>query len=285
MQRHRVLIAFGIAWASALLLSYWVYTKSTAPEVRDVVPVVVAARDLPLGARLQQDNVKLVTVERRDLPRGVFQNLSDLADRALAVPVAANEMILSGKLAPKGSGEGLTALIELGARAVSVQINEVSGVAGFIQPGTRVDILFTRIFSNGDAATTTLLQNVKVIAYGRQFEPGARPATADASRATVATLLVTQEEAEKLVLAAQRGRLHFSLRNGLDDGINEPSAPIESSDLGIDDPRKPVTPARPAGPTLQTGPVVPPVPPPPPPPKPTIVQIFRAEKMTEITLK
>jgi len=284
MQRHRVLAAFGIAWLSALLLSYWVYTKSTAPESRDVVSIVAAARDLAVGTRLQQDHVKLVTVDRKDLPKGVFQNTSDVLDRALSAPVTANELVLSGKLAAKGSGDGLTALIEPGLRAISVQVNEISGVSGFIQPGTRVDILFTRIFTNGEAATTTILQNVKVIAYGRQFDPGTRPVATDNSRPTVATLLVTQDEAEKLVLAAQRGRLHFSLRNGLDDVVAEPSEPTESTDLGIDDPRKPVAPVRssmaqpqtPANPPQAVATVV---------PKTLVVRIFRGDKVTEQTLK
>lgn len=248
MQRHRVLVAFGIAWLSATLLSWWVYKKSTAPESRDLVYAVAAAQDLPIGKRIQQDNLKLVTLDRKDLPKGAFLKIPDAVDRAVSVPVAANELVLSGKLAVKGSGEGLTALIEPGTRAISVQVNEISGVSGFIQPGTRVDILFTRVFSNGDAATTTILQNVKVIAYGRQLDPGARVDPRDTSRPTVATLLVSQEQAEKLVLAEQRGRIQLALRNSLDDEITEPSDPIQSADLGIEDPRKPK--AAPAGPPV-----------------------------------
>ena len=246
MQRHRVLIAFGIAWLSALLLSWWVYKKTTAPQPRDVVSVVAAAHDLPVGKRLQPDDLKLVTLDRKDLPKEAFLKVSDVVDRTVAVPVAASELALGGKLAAKGGGEGLTALIEPGTRAISVQVNEISGVSGFIQPGTRVDILFTRVFSNGDAATTTILQNVKVIAYGRQLEPGARPDPRETSKPTVATLLVSQEEGEKLVLAEHRGRIQLALRNALDDEITEPSEPVRSADLGIDEPRKPVAaPVRP----------------------------------------
>ena len=117
-------------------------------------------------------------------------------------------------------------MIEPGTRAISVQVNEISGVSGFIQPGTRVDVLFTRVFSNGDAATTTILQNVKVIAYGKQLDPGARVDPRDTSKPTVATLLVTQDQAEKLVLAVQRGQIQLVLRNALDDEITEPSDPV-----------------------------------------------------------
>src|SRR6516164_8349644 len=250
MRQHRVLIAFGIAWLSALLLSWWVYKRTTAPQTRDVVPVAAAARDLPLGKRLQTDDLKLIALDRKDLPRGVFLKPGDLVDRAVAVPILSGEIILAGKLAAKGSGEGLTALIEPGKRAVSVHVNEISGVSGFIQPGTRVDVLFTRTFSNGDAATTTILQNVKVIAYGRQLDPGAKVDPRDTSRPTVATLLVTQEQAEKLVLAGQRGRIQLVLRNGLDDEIADGGDPVASADLGIEEPRKlqPVVQARPAPP-------------------------------------
>src|SRR5438094_5021275 len=242
MQRHRVLVAFGIAWMTALLLSWWVYKKTTAPQPRDLITVAAAAHDLAIGRRIQADDLKLVTLDRKDLPRGVFVKTSDVVDRAVAVPIVAGEIVLNGKLAPKGSGEGLTALIEPGMRAVSVQVNEISGVSGFLQPCTRVDVLFTRTFSNGDAATITILQNVKVIAYGRQLDPSAKLDPRDTTRPTVATLLVTQEEAQKVVLAQQRGRIQLVLRNGLDDKVDEFSDPVAAGDLGIEEPRRPQPP-------------------------------------------
>src|SRR2546427_632665 len=284
MQRHRVLVAFGIAWMTALLLSWWVYKKTTAPQPRDLITVAAAAHDLAIGRRIQADDLKLVTLDRKDLPRGVIVKTSDVVDRAVAVPIVAGEIVLNGKLAPKGSGEGLTALIEPGMRAVSVQVNEISGVSGFIQPGTRVDVLFTRTFSNGDAATITILQNVKVIAYGRQLDPSAKLDPRDTNRPTVATLLVTQEEAQKVVLAGQRGRIQLALRNSLDDEITASSDPVKSIDLGIEEPRKP-QPAPPARPVL--------------PPDPVaraskaaktdedthVIRIYRGDKMTEEKVK
>ncbi|MSV27135.1 MAG: Flp pilus assembly protein CpaB [Bryobacterales bacterium] len=240
MQRHRVLIAFGIAWLTALGLSWWVYRSSSAPEKRDTVSIVAAAKDLPIGKRVETADVKLITLDRKDLPKGAFLKAADIVDRAVSVQVTTNEPILAGKIAAKGSGEGLTSLIEPGTRAISVQVNEISGVSGFIQPGTRVDVLFTRVFSNGDAATVTILQNVKVIAYGKQLEAAARVDPRDTSKPTVATLLVTQDEAEKLVLAMQRGRIQLVLRNALDEEVNEDVIPTQSVDLGIEEPRRPV---------------------------------------------
>ena len=244
MQRHRVLVAFGIAWLTALLLSWGVYRRSNAPESRQVIQAVAAARVVPVGTLLSAADLRLVQLDRKDLPQGAFFKTSDVVDRAASTPLTANELVLEGKLAAKGSGAGLPALIEPGLRAVSVQVNEVSGVAGFIQPGTHVDVLFTRTLANGDAATTTILQNVKVLAYGQRLESAARPEVRPAGRTdlrentrpTPATLLVTQEQAEKLALAVQRGRIQLALRNPLDSEISERTEPVGSADLGITEP-------------------------------------------------
>src|SRR5882762_5268849 len=286
MKRHRVLLAFGIAWLSALLLSWWVYKRTTAPPSRDLVYVVAASQDLPVGRRIQAGDLKLIALDRKDQPKGAFLKTSDIVDRSVVVPMAASELVLNGKIAGKGSGEGLSALIEPGTRAISVQVNEISGVSGFIQPGTRVDVLFTRSFCSGDAYLTTLLDNMKVIAYGRQLDPGAKVDPRDTSRPTVATLLVTQEQAEKLVLAGQRGRIQLALRNGLDHEVTRSSDPVQAADLGIDEPRKAAT--------KSVAPVVPIVPRAAPvvvtkTSKPEneghVVRIYRGEKVTEETLK
>jgi len=294
MPRQRVLLAFGIAWTVALLLSWWVYTRTAAPRTRDVVRVVSAAQDLPIGKRIQATDLKLVEFDRTAVPKGAFQKTADVGDRIVSTPLAAGEVLLASKLAAKGGGEGLAGLIEPGFRAVSVQVNESSGVSGFIQPGTRVDVLFTRIFPNGDAATTTILQNVKVLAYGRQTDPSAKPDARESNRITVATLSVSKAEAERLVLAEQRGKVHFALRNGLDDEVAEPSDPLKTSDLGIEDPRKPQPPApRPVVAPPAAPPVTPPTPkveqPIAPPAKAesqkTVVRIYRGDKLTEQELK
>jgi len=254
MQQHRVLVAFGAAWLTALFLSWAVYKKTTAPQSRQTVQVVAAAEDLPAGKRIGSSDVKLLTIDRKDLPKGALFKTSDAVDRAVLAPLVSNELVLNGKLAAQGGGEGMTALIEPGLRAVSVQVNEISSVSGFIQPGTRVDVLFTRQFSNGDAATTTLLQDVKVIAYGKQLAPQSKANSEDATKTNAVTLLVTEEEAEKLALAIQRGRIQLVLRNPLDDDIVENSEPVSAADLGIEEPQKKEPPR-------------PPVVAPPPPPK------------------
>ena len=243
MQRHRVLVAFGIAWLAALVLSWAVYKKTAAPEKRQVVQVVAAAVDLPIGKRVAKSDVKLVTVDQKNLPGGANYKIDDVLDRALTWPVLSNELLLNGKLTPKGGGEGIIAQITPGMRAVSVQVNEITGVNGFVQPGTRVDVLFSRIFANGDAAATTILQNIKVIAYGTKLDPQAKVDTREANKTTTtATLLVNETEAAKLALAIQRGKIQLVLRNPLDSEISDDMDPVVSADLGLPEPVKPAPP-------------------------------------------
>ena len=175
MQRHRVLVAFAVAWLSALALSWWVYRTNSAPQKRDVVSIVVATKDLPLGKRVEQTDVKLATVDRQNLPKGAFLKAADAVDRGTSVPMTTNEPILATKLAVKGSGEGLTSLIEPGTRAISVQVNEISGVSGFIQPGTRVDVLFTRLL-------WVIAQREDYVGMGIGCQHGTKHQTGDAER-------------------------------------------------------------------------------------------------------
>src|SRR2546429_6558664 len=104
MQRHRVLVAFGIAWLTALLLSWWVYKKTTAPQARDVISVAAAAHDLAIGKRIQTDDLKMVTLDRKDLPRGVFVKASDVVDRAVAGSNLSRVSWFERKTAPQGTG-------------------------------------------------------------------------------------------------------------------------------------------------------------------------------------
>src|SRR5689334_22591939 len=126
MQQNRVLVAFALAWLSALLLSWYVYKRTNAPQTRDLVSVVAAAHDLPIGKRIETGDVKLLSLDRKDLPKGAFLKSAEVIDRAVATPISAGELLLNPKLAAKGSGQGLTALIDPGMRAVSVQINDIS---------------------------------------------------------------------------------------------------------------------------------------------------------------
>ena len=148
------------------------------------------------------------------LPAGVYTKKSQVLDHGVIMPIAKGEFILPSKLAPENAGSGLPSLIPRGMRAVSVRVNEVVSVAGFVGPGTRVDILLTGT-PNGSSEpqTTTVLQNVAVIASGHTLE---RNASGDAQNTPVITLLTSPEDAERLTLASSEGKIQLSLRNPLD---------------------------------------------------------------------
>src|SRR5579863_645391 len=147
MNTNRLLIGLVIALVVAFLLSSFVYKQfqkvSTNKPTVETQPLVVAAVPLALGTRLDSTNTKIIQWPANQPVVGMFSRLEDCADRAAITPLAANEPVLEAKLAPKESGAGLSATIPEGMRAVSVAVNEVVGVAGFVIPGTMVDVLVT----------------------------------------------------------------------------------------------------------------------------------------------
>jgi pilus assembly protein CpaB len=276
---------FGICWLFAALISWAVYRQATAPSSRDAVQVAGAAREVPVGQKLVEADLKIIEIARKDLPSGAILHREDAVGRAVLFKLEANEPVLDSKLAPKLGGEGLTAMIEPGKRAVSVQVNETIGVAGFVQPGSKVDVLFTRSLQNGDAAATTILQNVAVLAYGRNLQ---RPtAASDAKQppqitgqGVTVTLLVTQEEAERVALAVQRGKIQLALRNPLDSKQEEQTA-VYADDLGISEPVRNV----PRPPVVEAPKPVAVVVAPPKPKDPregrVVIKVFRGNKASE----
>ncbi|MFZ1129847.1 MAG: Flp pilus assembly protein CpaB, partial [Terriglobales bacterium] len=177
------------------------------------VPVVVAADDIQVGTKLDTHDVRVVTLPQSAVPPGAYSAPSKVLGRGAVMPMSAGEFILPSKLAALNAGAGLPSMIPQGMRAVSVRVNDVVSVAGFVQPGTRVDVLATGGQGANDRQTTTVLENVAVIAVGKSLD---RNATADAQTAPVITLLVSPDDAQKLALVSQEGRIQLSLRNPLD---------------------------------------------------------------------
>lgn len=215
MDRQKLLLIFGGAWVSAALLTWFLYARTKAPQTEKIVKVVAAARDLPAGTRLRKGDLKAVSMVERDTPRGAILDERLLADRVLLFPVSNNEPVLSGKVAALVGAEGVTATIDAGKRAISVQITDSSGVSGLIQPRAHVDVLFTRTGSMTEAVTNTILEDVVVLAIGRATESQAIDPK-QRSTAQTATLLVSPEEAQKLELAKNQGKISLALRNPLD---------------------------------------------------------------------
>src|ERR1017187_1081428 len=218
MNRSRLLMIGGLALAVGLLVAFTVYNRlrTFAGSANNAggVPVVVAADDIQVGAKVQAQDVLVVTIPAAAVPPGAFSATSKVLGRGAVMPVSKGEFILPSKLAALNAGAGLPSLIPQGMRAVSVRVNDVVSVAGFVQPGTRVDVLATGNQGGGnDRQTTTVLENVLVLAVGKSLD---RNASADAQTAPVITLAVSPDDAQKLALVSQEGRIQLSLRNPLD---------------------------------------------------------------------
>jgi len=219
MDRQKVAMIFGVALLAALALTWFLWAKTTAPKKEPELRAVAATRDLPPGTRIAAADVRVVLVKQAALPKGAISDVKSALNRAVLYPVSANEILTNSKLASLSGVEGIPAMIEPGRRAVAVPITETSGVAGLIQPRSRVDVLFTRSGSVAEASTVTILQDVEVLSIGRATTAGQTTGQMDpraAQRSSTATLLVTPEEARKLELAKNQGRISLALRNPLD---------------------------------------------------------------------
>ena len=206
----------GLALAVGLLVSFTVYNRLRIfaggnNNVRGV-PVVVAADDIQVGAKLEAHDVHVITLPQTAVPPGAFSVVSSVLGRGAILPVSKGEFVLPSKLAPLNAGAGLPSMIPQGMRAVSVRVNDVVSVAGFVQPGTHVDVLATGSEGN-ERQTITVLENVLVLAVGKSLD---RTATAEAQTAPVITLAVSPDDAQKLALVSQEGRIQLSLRNPVD---------------------------------------------------------------------
>jgi pilus assembly protein CpaB len=145
---------------------------------------------------------------------GAFGRIEDVVNRGVISPLSANEPLTNTKLAPLEGGAGLPPSIPEGMRAISLRVNEVVGVAGFVVPGTRVDIMVT-IGSAQGTVSRVVLSNVQVLTAGTRYDQE-KAKDGEAMPSSVVTVLVTPEDAERLTLAANAGPLMLTLRNPLD---------------------------------------------------------------------
>ena len=183
--------------------------------------IVVAVAPLGLGSIVGERDVKLVDWSGGALPTGYVGRIEDVVGRGLTVPLAANEPLMTSKLAAKGIGGGLPVIIEDGMRAFSVAVDPVVGVSGFVLPSTRVDVLLTLNAGGAqrEAATKVIMQNVRTLAAGQSIQ---QDRDGKPQQVPVVTLLVSPEQAETLALAANQGRIQLALRNTLDT-VNVPT--------------------------------------------------------------
>jgi pilus assembly protein CpaB len=282
MTRMRILIVLVIAVLAGGGLAAGTYRYLQNMPVKEVnaptKPVVVANADLALGTELHRDDLTVMQWPAAGVPEGAFGDVQSLVGRGLIVSVVRHEPILPGKLASKEAGAGLPPIIPPGKRALSVKVNEVIGVAGYVLPGTRVDVVATASPTNKQEDTTTkvVLSNVEVLTAGTRIEQ--KGDDAKPVQVTVVTLLVTPEESERLSLASTEGKIQLALRNPL-DGESPFTPGIRTSALvGTAAPKATVTMRRPSTPAAAPSAV-----PAPPPPAPTI-EIIRGDKRSQVSV-
>jgi pilus assembly protein CpaB len=219
--RNRIFAVLAIAILAGGGLAYGTYNLMQNQPVKTVSTptqaVVVAAADLSLGAELKKEDLQVLSFPAGQAPEGTFAKPQDILGRGLIVSVVKNEPILEAKLASKEAGAGLPPVIPEGMRAVSVRVNEVIGVAGYVLPGTRVDVVATASPNSkpGDTTSKVVLANVQVLTSGTRVE---KEEEGKPMQVTVVTLLVTPEQAERLALASTEGKIQLALRNPLDQG-------------------------------------------------------------------
>lgn len=210
---NALLFALLISGACTYLLSRKVSARSIAPRTPDK-RYAAPSQALQAGEALKPENMQLVSWPASNPLSGAFAGTAALAGRVVLYPLEKGQPILEQDLAPPGSAVGLAGKIPDGMRAIALRSDEVVGVAGFLIPGSHLDVLVSyRTDKLPEPITVTVLQNVTVLAAGQQIEPDP---TGKAAAVTVVTLLLTPEESERAFLASNQGTIHFVLRNGAD---------------------------------------------------------------------
>ena len=213
---RRFLMVLAMSIVLALVVSAVFYQMSARgrPKQVELRDLITAAQPLPVGTTVRREELKITKMPASLFPRSGFSKVEEVIDRPVVSNILLDEPVLEGRLAARGSGQGLAPIIPPGMRAVSVRVNDVVGVAGFVLPGMRVDVLVTGRPPKFDGTiTATVLQNIIVLSAGTTLEPESR---GKAINTPVVTLLVTPEQAETLTLAGNEGRIQLVLRNGMD---------------------------------------------------------------------
>jgi len=227
MNRTR-LILIGVTaiilGAIASFAAYRVLRQHTGATQGNLQEVVVATEDLPVGARILDKDVRTVQLPIEAVPPGVFRRTKSVVGRGVVLPIGQGEFILPLKLAGENAGSGLTATIPQGMRAVSVRVSDISSVGGFVQPGTRVDVLMTgNPGGTAEAQTITVLKNVAVLANGMNLDHNVLRGDSP-QNAPIITLAVSPDDAERLAMATAQGHIQLALRNPMDTGQSDVAA-------------------------------------------------------------
>jgi pilus assembly protein CpaB len=276
-----LVFAFVVAGCASLLLYRLTLSHGTAQAAPAAAKALVASRNLELGTIIKDSDVR-DTPWAGALPANAVLKREDIIGRGVTTTIYDGESIMENRLAPKGAGGGLAAMIPSGMRAVAVRVNDVVGVAGFVVPGMRVDILISGNppgNSTQGSQTRTLLQNIEVLSAGQEFKKDNEGKPLGVG---VVNLLVTPEQAEMLSLASNQTTIQLVLRNPLDTqmaktpgtavtdlfALGGPKRRPDPMKVYVKVPAKPLPPAPPA--------VVKPVPPP-----PFVMEVINGDKKTQ----
>jgi pilus assembly protein CpaB len=290
--RHIVVLAVAIITASLASLGVYQMTANMPrAAASSQVSVVVAARALPIGTLLTEKDVNVVAWPASSPVQGAIASAKDVVNRAVLTSVLQNEPITTNKLAQASAGGGLPPASPPGMRAMSVKVNDVIGVAGFIVPGSFVDVVATMRRSN-DSVTSTVASNVQVLAAGTRRDqdqpvtpPPTTSAAARANESTVVTLMVSPKDAERIALAQSEGQIMLALRNPLDQQPTLTDGVRSAALLGEPAPAPAPPPAAAPKPAPRRAAAPPKEPEVAPPAPPRTVETIRAAKRTDEVIK
>lgn len=220
-KRFFIVLAGALVFGLLAAVSVTRYLSSAQAYTKNLNRVAVAKVAIPLGTKIIPEQVMVVQFSPESTPDGAFESVEKLAGRVAVVNIAPREPITEARLAPEGTAGGLSAVIPEGYRAMTVKVDDVVGISGFIMPGTLVDIVVVIIPGDSgvqgqDPISKIVLQNIKVLANGQNIDKPESEREANSVKAV--TLLVTPEQAEKLALAASEGKLQLVMRNSIDQG-------------------------------------------------------------------
>lgn len=249
MRNKRLIIALAGAVLCGMLGVMLVtrYLSNVQAYTRDLGNVVVAKVEIPLGEKILVEHLMLAPIPNGSAPEGAFRKIDEVAGRVALTPIGVREPVTAMKLAPEGVGGGLSAVIPEGYRAMTVKVDDIVGVSGFVMPGSYVDVVAVIVPQTAQGVQTQgpiskiVLQHIKVLASGPKIDSPENQR--EPTNAKAVTLQVTPEQAEKLVLAANEGKLQLVMRNYTDQedsqtkGVNKHSLLSDAATIELPAPK------------------------------------------------
>jgi len=219
-KRFFIVLVGALIFGVLAAVSVSKYLSSAQAYAKNLNRIVVAKVAIPLGSKIIAEQLMVVQFPKESTPDGAFEAPEKLAGRVAVTNIAPREPVTESRLAPEGTAAGLSAVIPEGFRAMTVKVDDAAGISGFIQPGTLVDVVVVIDPREGsgmqDPVSKIVLQNIKVLANGQNIDKPKDEREANSVKAV--TLQVTPEQAEKLALAANEGKLQLVMRNQVDQG-------------------------------------------------------------------